>query len=129
VSAANAPGPCTRPAGAAQPPGQDSALQIAFTSSPPRLRLMGEVDTTTRDVFSRALATAAQAGPGDVHADLGGVSFIDVDGLRALVAAAAALAGQRMLILDSVPWHVARLLKLMGWDEAPGLRIETSSSP
>lgn len=58
--------------------------------------------------FSRALATAAQAGPGDVHADLG---------------------GQRMLILDSVPWHVARLLKLMGWDQAAGLRIETSSSP
>jgi anti-anti-sigma regulatory factor len=118
-----------RSAGAARPPGQGSTLRIAFTSLPPGLRLIGEVDTTLCDALSRALATAAGAYPGDVHADLGGVSFIDVDGLRALVAAAGALASQRMLILDSVPWHVARLLELMGWDEAPGLRVEVGGRP
>lgn len=64
-----------------------------------------------------------QSGPGDVHADLGGVSFIDVDGLRALVATASSLGSGRMLVLNSIPAHVARLLELTGWDAAPGLRI------
>jgi len=87
------------------------------------LRLTGEIDTTSHAAFAQALALALQSGPGDVHADLGGVSFIDVDGLRMLVATASSMSGDRMLVLNSIPAHVARLLELTGWDGAPGLRI------
>jgi anti-anti-sigma factor len=108
------------PLSALEPAGE---LQIAFTSAPPGLRQAGQIDPTTRASFARALALVAAYGPGDVHADLGSVSFIDVDGLRTLVATAASLGGGRVLVLNSIPAHVARLLELTGWDEAPGLRI------
>jgi anti-anti-sigma factor len=123
ASMAPAASPDARRAESSGPPEPAGELQVAFTSAPPGLRLAGEIDTTTRAAFARALALAMQSGPGDVHADLGGVSFIDVDGLRALVATASSLGGGRMLVLNSVPAHVARLLELTGWDAAPGLRI------
>jgi len=124
VSVAPAASPDAGQAASASAPEPAGELQVAFTSAPPGLRLAGEIDTTTRAAFARALALALQSSPGDVHADLGGVSFIDIDGLRTLVAAASAMGGDRMLVLNSTPAHVTRLLALTGWDEAPGLRID-----
>ena len=44
--------------------------------------------------------------------------------LSGLITTAAAMTGHRALVLTSVSRHIARLLELTGWDEAPGLRIQ-----
>jgi len=124
VSTAHAPVPDGQHAEPGLAPEQGTTLRIAITSAPPGLRLAGEIDATTHDAFRQALAVATRSCDGDVHADLCGVSFIDVDGLRALVVAATTMGPERMLVLHSIPAHVARLLELTGWDEAPGLLIE-----
>ncbi|WP_370024202.1 STAS domain-containing protein [Planotetraspora sp. GP83] len=85
------------------------------------LRIEGHVDGTTAPLLAQALASAMN-GRDDTYADLGGVRFIDVGGLRALAVAAARLQGG--LTLLSVPPHVLRLLSLTGWDRAPGLRLD-----
>jgi anti-anti-sigma factor len=101
----------------------DGVLRITRTFQPPGLRIEGEVDATTAGELARALAAAAGRGDGDVHVDLSCLEFIDLGGLRALVAAAAGLEGLRSLVLRGVRPHLRRLIRLVGWEDTPGLVI------
>ncbi|MEU8267276.1 STAS domain-containing protein [Sphaerisporangium sp. NPDC049002] len=99
----------------------EGRLRIFWLRARQSLRLEGDVDHTTLPVLADALASATRDG-GALYVDLGGVGFVDVGGLRALVAAASRLQGGRGLTLLSAPPYVRRLLVLTGWDHAPGLR-------
>lgn len=100
----------------------DGLLRIIPTGPPPGLRVVGEVDLSNAPVLSRALGVAAQAIEGmDLHLDLAELKFIDLDGLRVLVRAAAELSDGRSLVLDAAPPEVHRVMRLIGWDRAPGL--------
>ncbi|WP_370019034.1 MEDS domain-containing protein [Planotetraspora sp. GP83] len=102
----------------------DGALmRIRRTVDPPGIRVEGEVDANTLGELNKALSSAVLREPGDVHVHLGEVSFIDLSGLRALVDTAGAIGDGRSLVLDPVPEHVLQLIKLIGWDGTPGLRL------
>ena len=102
----------------------DGILRITRTFQPPGLRIEGEVDATTAGELERVLAAAASRGHGDVHVDLSCLEFIDLGGLRALVATADGLEGARSLVLRGVRPHLRRLIRLVGWEDTPGLVLE-----
>ncbi|MFD0688243.1 STAS domain-containing protein [Actinomadura fibrosa] len=107
----------------------DSALlRIASGTGSSWLRVTGDVDVSNAPALTRALHAVRDRTPGDLHADLGGVEFIDVAGLRALIDGADDLAEDgRLLVLHSVPPHIDRLFRLIGWDETPGLLLHCAA--
>jgi anti-anti-sigma factor len=86
------------------------------------LNLTGEIDHWNARLVSQALQTALK-GEGDVHLDLSGVVFCDVEGLRALVSAAEDLCDGRRLVIEGLPAQLRKVLRLVGWDHHPGLEI------
>ncbi|MEV4112244.1 STAS domain-containing protein [Nonomuraea sp. NPDC049695] len=93
------------------------------TSHPYGLRVTGEVDYGNHQRLAGALHRAVLTGDGDIRMDLGELAFIDVSGLRVIVAAAARLSPPRRLILDPISPAVRRLLAVTGWDRTRGLGI------
>src|SRR5689334_2888738 len=62
----------------------DGTLRITSTVHPPGIRLEGELDRSGVPALMAAPAGVAQD-DGPFYADLSGLDFIDVNGLRALV--------------------------------------------
>src|SRR6266498_3074415 len=100
----------------------DHGLRITRRRSPPGLRLQGEVDRSNLSSLAAALAGVVETS-GDVHLDLTALEFIDVAGLRLLTEEARRMPAGRYLVLDGVAPYVRRILALVGWDQAPGLKI------
>ncbi|RSN51558.1 anti-sigma factor antagonist [Actinomadura sp. WAC 06369] len=99
-------------------------LHIAGATGSPWLRLTGEIDVSNVPALTRALHGAQARAGGDVHVDLAGVGFVDVSGLRAFARAARDLHDLgHMLVLHSVSAHIDRLVRLIGWNAAPGLQV------
>lgn len=115
----------------------DGVLRIISTSNPPGLTLEGEIDESTY----RGLVQALQATAGDgaeIHVSLGGVSYCDLAGLRAIVCATGvsdcAAEGSeaignghgdaRRVVLHEVPAQLVTVLQIVGWDSTPGLALD-----
>jgi anti-anti-sigma factor len=103
----------------------DETLRITSTVHPPGIRLEGELDRSGVPALMAALAEAAHRaahGDGPLSVDLSGLDFIDVSGLRVLVTADLGAGGGSAGVVRMVaaPAVVLRLLRLTGWDEAPG---------
>jgi len=101
---------------------------VGFTSlrGATGVRLYGEVDLVTCDVLAAALDAAVRTRTAghELVLDLSGLDFIDVAGARILLRATADFraAGGR-LVLERVQHPVARALRLLDIDRAPGLRL------
>ncbi|GAA3221700.1 STAS domain-containing protein [Actinocorallia longicatena] len=94
------------------------------------LRVAGRVEPVTGDLFATALNSMAEGCSGDVRVDLGKLEFIDLAGLRALLAVACRLMLQdRRLELVSMAPHLVELMVLVGWAEVPGLMLITPDAP
>src|SRR3954470_4642129 len=79
----------------------------------------GEIDLTTAPALAEAIEGAERAGTPCLTVDMGGVTFIDVSGLRVLLSAArrAQAAGHRLAVAR--PNHmVRRLLELTAIDQS-----------
>ncbi len=100
----------------------DGLLKITWLTQAVGFRVEGIVDVASRSGLAAALA-AAQQGHGDIHVDLSGVEFIDMEGLRTIARAARDLRAGRLLVLERVPSYVRVLLRAVNWDIVPGLRI------
>jgi ABC-type transporter Mla MlaB component len=109
----------------------DGVLRITNTDDPPGLAIAGEIDESTYDGLVGALGTFAH-GPDDVHVSLGGVSYCDLAGLRAIVCVTGADGGEanryggdtRRVVLHEVPAQLATVLRIVGWDSTPGLDVD-----
>ncbi len=101
----------------------DGLLRITPLPHAPGFRVDGTVDFTSRSGLAAAFA-AVQQGHADIHVDLSGVEFIDMEGLRLIVRAARDLAKGRLLVLGGVPSYVRVLLRAVNWDDTPGLRCD-----
>lgn len=101
----------------------DDRARVTLVPHPLGLRITGEIDRGNRHVLARALDWALLASGTDIRLDLSGLTFVDVAGMRLVVAAAARLFPHRVLILDPVSPVVRRLLALTGWENAPGLWV------
>jgi len=76
---------------------------------------------------------SAADGSGEVHIDLAGVDYCGLAGLRVLTGLGDGDGQEqlpRRLILHHLPAHLSEVLRILGWDTAPGLAIaSTSASP
>ncbi|MGQ0777569.1 MAG: MEDS domain-containing protein [Pseudonocardiales bacterium] len=66
------------------------------------LRLVGEVDLATREVFTTAL-DEAMSGTGDLHLDLSELTFIDIGGVQVMLSSAERMWPSRRIILHWSP--------------------------
>ncbi|WP_030604747.1 MEDS domain-containing protein [Streptomyces fulvoviolaceus] len=110
---------------------RDGLLSITRTFAPPGLALAGEVDDTNVTAVARALqaeTARSRARSTDgvrIRLDLHDLHFIDVGTLRLLVFTALRLdSSGGTLVLIGVAPHIRRMMRVTGWDRAPGLRIE-----
>lgn len=105
----------------------DGVLRITRTDRPPALAIAGEIDESTYAGLLGALQELAH-GPGDVQVSLGGVTYCDLAGLRAIIRLAGTNGDQarcgRRLVLRDVPEHLRTVLQIIGWDTTSGLAIE-----
>jgi ABC-type transporter Mla MlaB component len=110
----------------------DGVLRITNTDDPPGLAIAGEIDESTYDGLVGALDKFAH-GPAEVHVSLGGVSYCDLAGLRAIVCVTGAGHGDdggngdgdaRRVVLHEVPPQLATVLRIVGWDSTPGLDLD-----
>ncbi|MBS2963419.1 STAS domain-containing protein [Actinocrinis puniceicyclus] len=99
-------------------------LVLTTTNEPPGLSVSGVLDIPDVDAFSLALHEAATRVEGNVSVDLSGLRAACAEGLLAMVNAARRLASEdRQLIARSLSTPQRQLLKLAGWDRAPGLVV------
>jgi GAF domain-containing protein/anti-anti-sigma regulatory factor len=101
----------------------DVILRITPTDEPVGLRLEGDVDQSNGKALANALAAAAATVRGDLHLDMTALEFIHIEGLRLLVSTAAQLPAGQRLVLDGAPPYLRRIMGLVGWEQAPGLRF------
>ena len=108
-----------------------SCLQAVFTSPPPTLRLAGDIDEWTFPDLTEILARAAAAGVPRMHVDLAGVGYCDVAGLRAMISLASGGGDHRAavgeVVFTHLPGPLERVLRILGWDAAPGVILEGST--
>lgn len=90
-----------------------------LTGGTPVVSVMGEVDLATAPAFEQTLLGVAADGTGEVIVDLRGCSFLDSQGLRALIATRASLerSNRPMALVLSDP-SVLRIFQITGFDEA-----------
>jgi hypothetical protein len=118
----------------------DGVLRITSTSHPPGLALQGEIDESTYPGLVRALEASVN-GRAEIHLSLGGVSYCDLAGLRAIVCATGAgecepngvggagLGDGRRVVLHEVPAQLMTVLQIVGWDSTPGLALDPAAPP
>jgi ABC-type transporter Mla MlaB component len=105
----------------------DGVLRITRTGSPPVLTIAGEIDESTYPGLVSALESLV-GGQREIHANLVGVTYCDLAGLRTIVGLAGASGEDhehsgRRLVLHEVPQRLKTVLQIMGWDVTPGLAI------
>ena len=115
----------------------DGVLRITNTADPPGLAIAGEIDESTYAGLIAALGKLTH-GAAEVHVSLGGVSYCDLAGLRAIVCVTGAggAAGNgdgdgdaRRVVLHEVPPQLATVLRIVGWDSTPGLALDQPRGP
>ncbi|MFK0168698.1 MEDS domain-containing protein [Streptomyces sp. NPDC090306] len=102
----------------------DAVLRLVpyFRSGRRAVRVAGTVDHRTTQALAAALE-AVRGWSGDVWLDMGDLEFIDLAGLRALVAAAERLPdGRRLHIVELAPL-LSRVVSVVGWDTSPSLTV------
>jgi anti-anti-sigma factor len=82
----------------------------------------GELDLATAPAFERALTSADE--PGDLRLDCSELVFMDSQGVRSLVVAAAARPAGVRLVLHHLTAEVRRIVDLVQLGEAPGIMLE-----
>lgn len=132
----DAPSPLTRDPGGwpdgRSPAGQAASCSEAFSvargSDPVRLVLAGEIDMCDIPQLTTALADAVD-GSGVLHVDMAHVEFCDLAGLRTIIGLSQDGDGQRparRVVLHRLPTHVEKVLRILGWDTAPGVSIDNA---
>lgn len=97
-------------------------LKVEYIEGDPRtLRIDGEIDLSTADQLRTALEEALSTDP-TIVVDMGGVTFFDAAGLRALLQVAASRNGAGPLPLVNAA-RVARVLALVGLSDLPSIVI------
>lgn len=100
------------------------ALTIIPMPDLPGACLVGDIDLATAPALQTALDTLVD-GAGDVHLDLAGLGFVDLNGAAALVAVGARLGPDRTLVLHCPSPALTHMLGRF-WDGVARIRIHRS---
>ena len=113
----------------------DGRLRITRTGRRPVLTIAGVINEHTRTGLVSALSSLT-AGQREVHISLRDVIQCELAGLRAIILltgssseASKASDAARVVVLHEVPEHLMTILRILGWDCAPGLVIAGPSRP
>jgi anti-anti-sigma factor len=88
---------------------------LAVDGDETRVVCSGELDMATAPIFDEAITRAHELHPGDITADLAGVTFMDSSGITALVMAHRRIASTcSHLRIKNIQSPVARVLELTG---------------
>jgi ABC-type transporter Mla MlaB component len=111
----------------------DGVLRITNTDDPPGLVIAGEIDESTYPGLVGALDRFTD-GPAEIHLSLGGVSYCDLAGLRAIVGVTGGsdsggrprngFGHSKRVVLHEVPPQLRNVLQIVGWDSTPGLALD-----
>jgi anti-anti-sigma factor len=82
----------------------------------------GELDLASARAFEQALTSADE--PGDLVLDCSGLLFMDSQGVRSLLVAAAGRPAGGSLVLQHLNPEVRRIADLVQLGEAPGITLE-----
>jgi anti-anti-sigma regulatory factor len=104
-----------------------SPLRAAFTRPPPTLILAGEADESNYRQLTAALTAAATAGDEWLLVDLASLTYCDLAGLRAIVSLPTWHRPVRRVVLRDASAPVRDALRILGWDETPGVTLESPS--
>ncbi|MHA6760894.1 STAS domain-containing protein [Streptacidiphilus sp. PAMC 29251] len=112
-------------------PGRVRAPSLQILETARGLRLIGEADLTVRHLLDTALfeAAARTADDADIIVDLSSLAFADASAVEALLLAASRLDKKRSIVVRSPTPTVRKVLTILGWDSASGLRAETDPEP
>jgi anti-anti-sigma factor len=109
---------------------RDKQLVVWRVVKPSGLRLVGAIDAFNVGHVEELLAGAFnRESDCDVHVDLSLIEFVDVSGIRAIVAAAMRADGHHRLILHGLPPQMRRVMEAVGWSELPALAIVAEAFP
>ena len=101
-------------------------MRITRTGRRPVLAIAGVINEHTRTGLVSALSKLT-AGQREIHISLRDVTSCELAGLRAIIllTGSGCEAGDaaRMVVLHEVPEHLTTILRILGWDRAPGLMI------
>ncbi|MBT2509587.1 MEDS domain-containing protein [Streptomyces sp. ISL-98] len=97
-------------------------LRVVRTYHPSGLRVEGVVDIRTHRHLRGALGTLERV-DGDVQLDLSRLEFLDLGGLRLLMAFAGSRRAGSQVELAGLAPHLREVIALVGWDDTPGLRL------
>jgi anti-anti-sigma factor len=102
-----------------------ASFGLARTDDPPGLAVRGDLGAEHTARFARALRAAAADVTGNVYLDCEGLDTVSVEGLRAMMDAAAELSrfGRSLTVRRLSPYFL-RIFRLAGWDQTPGLVFE-----
>ncbi|XRQ05052.1 MEDS domain-containing protein [Actinomadura welshii] len=104
----------------------DGVLTIVPLFAPPGLRLAGAIDESTLPGLVEALRDF-DGGAAHMCLDLSRLDFCDLDGLRTLIDAnRTSSVLDRQVILRAVPGCVKLMLRVCGWQPAPGIVAEAA---
>ena len=101
-------------------------LRITLTSSPPGLRLAGELDRRHLPAFTQRLAELVESS-GSIRLDMRCLTFIDVAAVTAIAHTAKGLDEGRQVVLDSPPSMAGRILAKC-WQGIPLPRLAVAAA-
>ena len=110
----------------------DGRLRISRTGRRPLLTIAGVINEHTRTGLVTALSRLT-AGQPEVHISLRDVIQCELAGLRAIIlltgSGSEASVAARVVVLHEVPEHLTTILRILGWDCAPGLVLAGPGRP
>jgi len=119
-----APDHAARPA-----PPAHGHFSISRRSDPVQLVLAGEIDVSSVPALAAVLPDAADDA-GVLHVDLADVYFCDLAALRVIIGLDLGSEPPgprpvRPVVLHRLPASLEKILRIIGWDTAPGLTIDS----
>jgi anti-anti-sigma regulatory factor len=109
--------------------GTAAVLTVHPLTERPGLRASGEISLGTRAIWERALERTVREGaaarPGGYVLELSEVTFVDVGGAGALVAAARRLPAGQRIVLHRPPPVLCRVLEMF-WPDQPAIEVSKS---
>ncbi|WP_169949149.1 STAS domain-containing protein [Microbispora sp. H11081] len=90
----------------------DSYLSVRWSPADSSVILAGEVDLSNSAALATALA-AARSERGEIVVDTGDLRFVDLAGLRALLAPGSPVKGGTAVRLRNVPPYLSRLIEIL----------------
>ncbi len=107
----------------------DGRLRITRGGRRPVLAIAGVINEHNRTGLVTALSNLT-AGQQEIHISLRDVISCELAGLRAIILLTGSSSdAARLVVLHEVPEHLTTILRILGWDCAPGLVIAEPSRP